>query len=257
MEEFSRFKDIIKTLRGPNGCQWDKEQDFDSIKPYLLEETYEVIEAIMDRNYNELKEELGDLLCQVVFLSQLADEENHFELKDVVKGISEKMINRHPHVFGDLDTKDTQQILKNWEKIKSEEKKERKSKLDGIPKTLPALARAFKTQEKAARVGFDWPDIKGPIEKLEEEVNEFKMACENNDKKEILEEEMGDILFSMVNITRFLSIDPESALQRSISKFITRFQFIEAELKKDDKKIEESTLEEMDTLWQKAKDKER
>lgn len=253
MEEFSQFKEIIKTLRGPNGCQWDKEQNFDSIKPYLLEETYEVIEAIMDKDYDELKEELGDLLCQVVFLSQLADEENRFNLEDVVKGISDKMVKRHPHVFGDLNIQDTDVILKNWEKIKSEEKKERKSKLDGIPKTLPALARAYKTQEKAARVGFDWPDIEGPIEKLEEEVNEFKEAYHNKMNKNELTDEMGDILFSIVNISRFLSIDPESALQGTISKFISRFQYIENELKKNKNNFEDTSIEEMEALWQEAK----
>ncbi|MDH4128721.1 MAG: nucleoside triphosphate pyrophosphohydrolase, partial [Spirochaetota bacterium] len=254
MNEFEKLIDIIKTLRGPNGCQWDKEQDINSVKSYLLEETYEVLESIINKNFDDLKEELGDLLCQIVFLSQLANEENQFSIQNVISDINDKLINRHPHVFGDLKTKDTKLILKNWEKIKSEEskKKDRKSIMDGVPKTLPSLTKAYKIQEKASRVGFDWNEAMAAIIKVEEEISELKEAIsakEDTNKKQFIEEELGDLLFSIVNVSRLLSIDPEFTLHKSINKFINRFQFMEKEIKQNKLSFCDLTINTMDEFW--------
>lgn len=255
MNELTELVEIIQTLRGPDGCQWDKQQTLDTIKPYLLEETYEVLESIVDRDFENLKEELGDLLCQIVFLSQLAYEENQFFITEVIQGINNKLIHRHPHVFGSLKTNDVNIILKNWEKIKEKEsnKKKRQSVMDGVPKTLPSLIRAYKIQEKASRVGFDWKEISGTIKKVEEEIQELKETIDN--KKSIaIEKELGDLLFSIVNVARFLSIDPEFALHKAINKFLSRFQFIEKHLKKQRSTFDQSNMKELDLLWEKAKE---
>ncbi len=252
MEGFKELVNIISTLRGPEGCQWDKDQTLDSIKPYLLEETYEVLESITNQDFKELKEELGDMLCQVVFIAQLAHEEDHFTMSDVLKGISEKLVRRHPHVFGDLKTTDTKVILKNWELIKSKEKKDRESLLDGIPKILPGLAKAYKTQDKVSRVGFDWDNVTGAFEKVEEELDELKDAVQIKGNKEI-EEELGDLLFSVVNVARFLSVEPEFALHKAIDKFSSRFRYMEKRLKSQGLSIEESSSEEMNHLWDESK----
>ncbi len=253
MEGFKELVDIISTLRGPDGCQWDKDQTLDSIKPYLLEETYEVLESITNQDFKELKEELGDMLCQVVFIAQLAHEDQHFNMSDVLKEISEKLIRRHPHVFGDLKTKDTKVILKNWEKIKSKEKVNRESLLDGIPKTLPGLAKAYKVQDKASRVGFDWNNVSGAIDKVEEELGELKDAIQQVKAKNAVEEELGDLLFSVVNAARFLSVEPEFALHKAVDKFSSRFRYMEKHLKTKGLSLEQSSLEEMNRLWDDSK----
>ncbi|GMT49312.1 MAG: hypothetical protein IEMM0008_0851 [bacterium] len=253
MEGFKELIDIISTLRGPDGCQWDKDQTLDSVKPYLLEETYEVLESITNQDFEELKEELGDMLCQVVFIAQLADEDQHFTMFDVLKGISEKLIRRHPHVFGDVKTKDTKVILKNWELIKSKEKKDRESLLDGIPKILPGLAKAYKTQDKASRAGFDWDNVTGAFEKVEEELGELKDAVQQIKENREIEEELGDLLFSVVNVARFLSVEPEFALHKAIDKFSSRFRYMEKRLKSQGLSIEKSSSEEMNRLWDESK----
>ncbi|MDH5681935.1 MAG: nucleoside triphosphate pyrophosphohydrolase [Spirochaetota bacterium] len=255
MKQFNELVDVIKKLRAPDGCQWDKEQSLDSIKPYLLEECHEVLESIVDKNYKDLQEELGDLLCQIVFLSQIASEDEQFTIDQVIDGITQKLIRRHPHVFGEVKTNDTQEILKNWEKIKRDEKKHRESVLDGIPKTLPALTKAFKVQDKASRVGFDWKDVRGPIAKVEEELGEFIEVLKLKDDRDQdkLNDEFGDLLFSLVNTARHLSIDPEFALQKSINKFFSRFRYVEKRLSLEEKSPDELSLEELDKLWDEAK----
>ncbi len=254
MIEFDKLVEIIKTLRGPNGCQWDKEQDFDTIKTYLLEETYEVIDSIIHKNFKELKEELGDVMCQVVFLSELASEDNVFSINQVLDGINNKLITRHPHVFGDLKTTDTKTILKNWEALKKQEKKDRKSVLDGIPKILPALAKAVKVQEKVSRVGFDWDDAQSSFEKVLEEINELKEVLHKN--KQDVEEELGDLLFSLVNVSRLMKIDPEFALQKSIDKFTTRFQKMEQMISSQGESIDHCSLEKLNSYWELVKTQE-
>lgn len=248
MKEFQRLLDIMKKLRAPGGCPWDREQTIESLKPYLLEETYETLEA-MDIGGDSLKGELGDLLLQVVFQSLIMEEEGHFDIEDVSKGIADKLVRRHPHIFGDLDVKDSEEVLINWEKIKKEEKehKHRKSILDGIPKTFPPLSRALKLQTKAARVGFDWKEVDGALVKMEEEIEEMREAFANEDMIN-LKEEMGDVIFSMVNVARLAGIDVNDALSQTNNKFEERFRYIE-----DNCDIEESDLETMEELWNKAK----
>jgi len=248
MKEFQRLLDIMKKLRAPGGCPWDREQTIESLKPYLLEETYETLEA-MDIGGDSLKGELGDLLLQVVFQSLIMEEEGHFDIEDVSKGIADKLVRRHPHIFGDVDVKDSEEVLINWEKIKREEKehKHRKSILDGIPKTFPPLSRALKLQTKAARVGFDWKEVDGALVKMEEEIEEMREAFANEDMIN-LKEEMGDVIFSMVNVARLAGIDVNDALSQTNNKFEERFRYIE-----DNCDIEESDLETMEDLWNKAK----
>ncbi len=255
-------------LRSPAGCPWDKEQDFNSLKPMLVEETYEVLEAIDNRDFEGLSEELGDLLLHIVFNAQLAREAGHFDVNTVLDGIAEKLIRRHPHVFGNEQAGTAEEVLKNWEAIKAQEKAlklknrtpEQRSLLEGIPTKLPALHEAHQIASRAARVGFDWPDVEGIFEKLQEEVIELKevIAEGNGDndqdlKTARLEDELGDVMFVIVNIARYLRIDSESALKRANRKFKKRFQFMEAELAGQGKALEATTLQEMEALWQKAK----
>lgn len=251
--ELEKLSSIVAKLRSKDGCPWDKKQNFKSIREPVLEESYEVIEAIDLKDYKKLKEELGDLLIQIVFLSQLAKEKKYFELSDVIKTACDKLIRRHPHIFSNLKVRGAKEVLKNWEKIK---KSENNSKyiLDSIPNNLPALIKAKKVQSKVARFGFDWKDVKGPLEKLTEEVKEFEKAVESNKKLKI-EEELGDILFTIVNIGRFYNINPESALNRTIAKFIKRFKYIEDRIKKEGKSILNTSLEELDNYWEESKRK--
>ncbi len=258
IKEFEEFVNIVKRLR--NECPWDKEQTHESIRHLILEETYEVIEAIDEQNYEELKKELGDLLLHVVFNAVIAEGNEKFDLKDVLNAINEKLITRHPHVFGDVKVSGTKEVLKNWEHIKMSEG--RKSLLDGIPKELPALTRAFRIQEKSSKVGFDWETGEDTFKKIEEEIQEFKDAAEKKKSAagkldsahlDELEIELGDILFSIVNYARFLNINPENALRKTISKYIKRFKYIEETLEKRGKKITESNLEEMDGIWNESK----
>ncbi|MBL7074124.1 nucleoside triphosphate pyrophosphohydrolase [candidate division KSB1 bacterium] len=248
--EFDRLLKIMKKLRSERGCPWDREQTHRSLRPYLLEEVYEVLESIDNERYDELKEELGDLLLHIVFHARIAEETGRFTIKDVLYLINEKLIRRHPHVFGTAKAKDAAQVINQWERIKQAEKE--KSVLNGVPRELSSLIRAHRVQEKAAGVGFEWDDIKGVIEKLDEELAEFKAAYREKDQAK-LEEEFGDLLFSLVNLSRFLGLSAEDSLRMTIDKFIRRFKRIEVELKKSGKDIRRATLGEMDEIWNRIK----
>ena len=244
---FEDLKEIMKQLR--QKCPWDRKQTHESLKKYLIEETYEVIDAIDRKDWEALKEELGDLLLQPVFHARLAEEEGRFNIDDVVDHLCKKLIERHPHVFGDQEAKTAEEVLKNWEKRKLER---RSSVLEGVPKHLPALMRAEKLQKKAAKVGFDWRNIEDVKKKVKEEWQEFWQALESGNKEEI-EHEFGDLLFALVNLARFLKIDPEEALQKANERFIKRFSHVERRVKESGKPWEEFSLEELDRFWEEAK----
>ena len=250
------LKEIAARLRAEDGCPWDREQTHASLKSCLIEETYEVYEAIEKNDINDLREELGDLLYQVYAHAQMAEERGEFSVDDVAADINEKLIRRHPHVFGNDSADTSEAVLKRWEEIKKEEKSHRTSILDGIPSHLPALMLAHKTQKKASRVGFDWGDISGAISKLDEEIVEFKHSLEGTNQSHITEE-AGDILFSIVNVLRFAGVDPEEALRGTVEKFSRRFRYIEQKASENAKDISNMTLEEMDNLWNEAKREER
>lgn len=249
---------VMAALRGEKGCPWDKQQTHRSLRQYLLEECYEVLEAIEENDMHKLCEELGDLLLQIVFHAHLANERGDFSLNDVVAKITEKMIRRHPHVFGDLSVRDSEEVLLNWQRIKQRERgdEEKQSILDGIPRHLPALLRAQKIQARAARVGFDWETIEGAWEKVEEELAELKQAYRGEDAG-ALEEEIGDLLFAIVNIARFLGVEPELALTRTNDKFVSRFRYIEETAREAGRELQDMTLVEMDGLWEEAKNNGR
>lgn len=247
--EIERLMEIMDRLLGPQGCPWDREQTHESLIRYLIEESYEVIDAIQAGEMNKLQEELGDLLLQVVFHAALAEREGFFNLEDVIKTVSSKMIDRHPHVFSSMKLGTSDDVMEHWETFKR--RNEKKTVLEGIPKMLPALMRAEKLQEKAARVGFDWPQVDGAIEKFKEEVEEFKMAP--NSEQQV--EEMGDILFSLVNIGRMKKIEMEQTLQAANDKFTRRFNYIEERIAANGKTFEEMELREMDVFWDEAKAK--
>lgn len=277
-------------LRAPGGCPWDREQTFDSIKPYTLEETYEVLEAIDNRDWDELTGELGDLLLQVLFYSEMAQEAGHFSIDDVLDRLSNKLVNRHPHVFGDVEANTSAQVLRNWEAIKAQEKKQRleagggksakkeehkDSILAGVSSGIPSLLEAHKISSKVAHVGFDWPKIEDLFDKLHEEIDELKQevakypapgprpvgrgmagAKGENVPEELrhrMEDELGDMLFTVVNIARYLSLDSDSALKKTNRKFKQRFQWMESQLRAQGKQLESTSLEEMEALWQQAK----
>lgn len=252
--------EIMARLRGPNGCPWDREQSHLSLRPNLVEETYEVLEAIDNLDMPLLQEELGDLLLQIVFHAQLASEAGFFDIDEVIKGINAKLIRRHPHIFGETKVDGVAGVLEKWEQIKQQEKKsERNSALDGVPKDLPALQRADKYQRKAAKVGFDWDQVEGPLAKVKEEIAELEEVLHTKLSEEVaveaerLEDEFGDILFSMVNLSRFLKVDAELALRRSTDKFNQRFRQMEQLAKASGQQLSKLTLEEMDELWEKVK----
>jgi MazG family protein len=284
-EKFERAVSIMARLRAPGGCPWDREQTFDSIKPFTLEETYEVIEAIDNRDWNELPGELGDLLLQVLFYSEMAKEDGRFSIDDVLDRLSNKLVSRHPHVFGDVKADTPQEVLRNWEALKAEEKKKngdagaaesgKDSVLSGISSAMPALMAAHKISSRAANVGFDWPNIEQLFDKLTEETKELKhevakypapgpsphnkgIAGSSGQKlpeelRQRLEDEVGDLFFVMVNIARYLSLDPESALRSTNKKFKQRFQYVEQALKDKGSNIHDASLGEMESLWQQAK----
>jgi len=263
-EKFERLVEIMATLRGPNGCPWDKQQDFNSLKPMLVEEVYEVLEAVENGDFDGISEELGDLLLHVVFHAYLGKEAGQFDINTVIDKICEKLVRRHPHVFGTESASTADEVIKNWEAIKAQEKAqklkdrtpEQRSLLEGIPSKLPAIHEAHQISSRAARVGFDWPDIEGIFDKLQEEVRELKEVISTGDderRRERLEDEIGDMLFVIVNIARYLKIDSESALKRANRKFKSRFQYMESELATQGKSLEQTSLEEMEALWQKAK----
>jgi MazG family protein len=251
-EGFTRLIEIMAKLRAPDGCPWDREQTFDSIKPYLLEETYEVLQAIDDRDWPELAEELGDLLLQVVFFSQMAAEAGHFNVTDAIEAINSKLIRRHPHVFGDGDAKTPAEVLKKWDEIKATEKVRPKGLLATIPRALPALVEGEHISRKAAGAGFDWPNVEQVFDKMREELAELDEARKSGSQEDV-EGEIGDVLFVMINVARFLKVDPEQALRRTNAKFRRRFAHVEDGLGKP---LKEATLEEMEALWQAAKQQE-
>ncbi len=292
-EKFERAVGIMARLRAPGGCPWDREQTFDSIKPYTLEETYEVLEAIDHRDWDELTGELGDLLLQVLFYAEMAKEENRFGIDDVLDRLSNKLVDRHPHVFGDVKAETSSDVLRNWEALKAEEKKKRlaagggkaakpedgsKSILAGVSSAVPSLLESFKLSSRAAHVGFDWPNVEGLFEKLEEETGELRReiaklpapgprpqnrgvagsrgAVIPEELRLRLEDEVGDMLFVLVNVARYLSLDPESALRKTNRKFRRRFQWLEEELRRAGRSPQQASLDEMESLWQRSKQQE-
>jgi MazG family protein len=273
-ELFERVVAFMARLRGPGGCPWDREQTFDSIKPYTLEETYEVFEAIDKRDWNELPGELGDLLLQVLFYSQIGSEDGTFSIDDVLQALAEKLIGRHPHVFGDVKAENSAQVLKNWDAIKVQEKKaksestEPTSILAGVSSAMPSFLEAGKISSRAAKVGFDWPNAEAVLDKVQEEVTELRAELtlaskEKDNGKKLsdksrapLEEELGDLLFALVNLARHLSIDPESSLKQANRKFRRRFAQVEFQLRKDGKALEETSLDVLEQAWQAVKKNE-
>jgi nucleoside triphosphate diphosphatase len=292
-ERFERAVAIMGRLRAPGGCPWDREQTFDSIKPYTLEETYEVLEAIDNRDWPELAGELGDLLLQVLFYAEMAQEQSSFSIDDVLDRLSTKLINRHPHVFGDVKADTSDEVKRNWEAIKVEEKKkrqtageagsaatnEKQSILAGVSSAMPSLLEAHKLSSRAAQAGFDWPDIDGLFDKLHEESDELREQLKEfpapgprpqgrgmagsgrtavpEQLQARLEEEVGDLFFVLVNIARYLSIDPESALRKTNRKFKRRFQWMEDRLRDSGRSAEQASMEELESLWQRAKAQEK
>jgi len=250
-EKFIKLLEIVEKLRGADGCPWDREQTNETLIPYLLEETYEVIESIDSKDWATLNEELGDVLLHIVLQSQIAREDKKFNIIDSIDNINQKLIRRHPHVFGDNQAKTPFESKQNWESIKHVEKN-RKSRLDGVPESLPALARAYRLAQKASYAGFDFKNIDDVWKKFYEEIDELKEAfkLKNHDN---IKEEIGDVLFSLVNLSRFLDLSAEDILRKTNKKFINRFQFIEKELASNGGKIEESNLQEMEEIWGKSK----
>jgi tetrapyrrole methylase family protein/MazG family protein len=252
MDNFRKLLDIMASLRAEGGCPWDREQTRETLKPFLVEESYEVLEAIDEGDPQKIKEELGDLLFQIVFHSQLGKERGEFDMDDVINRISEKMISRHPHVFGDAQCANSEEVRTQWDERKREEGKLSESVLEGVPNALPSLLRAHRLQSRASRVGFDWDSMEGALDKVDEELGEFRAALEKKDQAEI-EDELGDIFFALVNVSRFAKVSPEDALRKTISKFISRFRFIEMKAAEAGRKLTDMTLEEMDALWEEAK----
>jgi len=254
---FARLVDIMARLRSPEGCPWDREQTFDTIKPYLLEETYEVMDSIDARDWDGLADELGDLLLQVVFFSQMAKEAGHFDIASPIEAINSKLVRRHPHVFGDGDAKTSDEVLRKWDEIKATEKATKakpKGLLAGVPRSLPALMEARQIAGRAAGAGFDWNNVEEVLEKLKEELAELAEARKAG-SPEALQDEIGDLLFVIVNIARFLKVDPEQALRGTNSKFRRRFGHVERGLEAQGKSPRDATVEEMEALWQDAKHK--
>jgi len=257
MEEKYSYQDllnIMERLRGKDGCTWDREQTYESLIPNFLEETYEVIDAIEKKDINGIQEELGDVLLQVIFHSQIAKETGHFTIDDVINGIATKLVYRHPHIFSKEKADTSEEVMHNWEQLKKKEKNitTQTEVLERVPVVLPALIRAYKVQKKAADVGFDWDEYQPIKDKIYEELEEFEQEI-NGNNKEKLEEELGDILFSVVNLGRFFKTNPEFALTKSVKKFINRFRYVEETALKQGFKLENMTLEEMDKLWEGAK----
>lgn len=255
-DQFNQVMSIMRRLRAPGGCPWDAEQSHESLKRYLLEESYEVLEAIDSGSDELLKEELGDLLLQPVFHAAIAEERGAFTIEDVLASLSDKLIRRHPHVFGDQVITDSEAQVANWEKIKKAEKgEERRSALSGIPPHLPALMKAQKITEKASRVGFDWEHVDQVMAKVLEELHEFEEAMEQG-RQDRMEAELGDLLFAIVNLGRFLALDTEEALRKTIARFQNRFSYIEERLHANERHLQDASLDEMEALWVEAKSRE-
>jgi len=252
-----RLVDLMARLRGPDGCPWDRKQTLRSLRPFILEEAYELVDAIDTSRTESIREELGDLLLEVLFVSQICSEQSHFTIRDVMRELEEKLVRRHPHVFRSKKARDSEEALARWEEIKDAEKAasgDDKSPFHNVPRALPALARANKLSSRAAREGFDWRSADGVIEKLHEELGELDEARAANDPAAI-EEELGDLLFAVANLARHLKTDPEIALQSANRKFIARFEFVRKQLEERGRSFEESNMEEMEALWQQAKGK--
>ncbi|HOJ49645.1 MAG TPA: nucleoside triphosphate pyrophosphohydrolase [Spirochaetota bacterium] len=252
MKEFDKLVNIVKTLRGENGCEWDKKQTLESMKRYILEEIYELIESINKNDINEIKEEIGDILMHMVFLSRIAEENGWFDIKDALNTINNKLIYRHPHVFGDKKVDSVEDILKNWEELKKQQKKEREYILDGIPNAMPPLRRSIKIQEKISRLGIDFKDIYSIINKIDEELNEVKESFKQGNKDSI-KGEIGDLFFVLTRLALYLEIDPEDAIEKTNIKVIKRFKYIEDKLKKENKDITEAGFEELNKIWEESK----
>ena len=245
---FIRLVEIMDRLR--EECPWDKKQTIDSLRYLTIEEMYELSDAILDKNMDEIKKELGDLMLHIVFYSRIASEKKHFDITDVLNSISDKLIHRHPHIYGDVVANDVKQVKENWEKLKLKEGK--KSVLEGVPKSLPAIVKAYRIQEKVRGIGFDWQNKNQVWDKVQEEIKEFQSEEKKNDSEK-MEEEFGDILFSLVNYSRFVNVNPEDALEKTNKKFIRRFQLLEKMIKKDEKVFSDLSFEEMNNYWDKAK----
>lgn len=248
LKAFSRLLDIMDDLR--DQCPWDKKQTFESLRHLTIEETYELGDAILKNDLLEIKKELGDLLLHIIFYAKLGSEENAFDIADVANEICEKLIHRHPHIYASISVEDEHEVKKNWEEMKLKEGK--KSVLEGVPNTLPALVKSQRVQEKAAGVGFDWDNKKEVWDKFKEELKELDQALDSK-KEDAIEDEFGDVLFSLINYARFIKVNPESALERTNKKFIKRFQYIESKAKKSNRSIQNLTLVEMESYWKQAK----
>ena len=247
---FKELLEIMDELRAK--CPWDKKQTIESLRYLTIEETYELSEAIIEKDYDEIKKELGDLMLHIVFYTKIGSEASKFTMGDVFKSINEKLVTRHPHIFGDVKVNNDKDVADNWEKIKIE-KEGRKSVLEGVPKSLPPLIKAYRMQEKAAGVGFDWEEPHQVYDKVLEEMGELQDEIKSGESQEKIENEFGDLLFSLVNYARFINVNPEDALEKTNRKFLNRFQYLESESKKSGKKLSEMTLAEMDIYWEKAK----
>lgn len=248
LESFDKLLSIMDELR--EKCPWDKKQTFQTLRHLTIEETYELADAIIENDSQEIKKEVGDLLLHIVFYAKIGSETSNFDMKDIVDSLNEKLIRRHPHIYSDAVADDAKQVSENWEQIKLKEG--RKSTLEGVPKTLPALVKAYRIQDKARGIGFDWDNIEQVWEKVEEEIEEMKFEIKTGNKDKI-EQEFGDTLFALINYSRFIDVNPETALERTNKKFIRRFQFIEQEVLKQNKDMREMTLEELDKIWDEAK----
>ena len=248
LKAFEQLLDIMDELR--EKCPWDRKQTFETLRHLTIEETYELGDAILENDLEEVKKELGDLLLHIVFYSKIGSEKKAFDIADVANEISKKLIHRHPHIYGEIDVEDADQVVKNWEAIKLKEGK--KSVLEGVPKSLPALVKAYRIQDKVSGVGFDWDKKEPVLEKVKEELDELKTEIDSGDSNK-MEAEFGDVMFSLVNYARFLKLNPENALERTNKKFIKRFNYIEEKAEKSQRKVSELSIEEMEVLWQEAK----
>jgi XTP/dITP diphosphohydrolase len=248
---FERIVQIMDELR--EQCPWDKKQTWESLRPLTIEETYELSDAIINKDFNEIKKELGDVFLHILFYSRLASEEGKFDINDVVRALAEKLIHRHPHIYGNVEAHTEEQVKENWEKIKQKERTQKKGVLSGVPQSLPSLIKSYRIQEKAAAVGFDWPEKNQVIDKVKEELEEFLRAVQQNASDEHIEEEFGDVLFSLINLARFLKVNPDTALEKVNQKFTKRFNYIEKQLMAQNKTFEDVSLDEMERYWIEAK----
>ncbi|GIV26230.1 MAG: nucleoside triphosphate pyrophosphohydrolase [Bacteroidia bacterium] len=253
-DAFERIIQIMDELR--EQCPWDKKQNWDTLRTLTIEEVYELSDAIQQRNFDEIKKELGDVFLHILFYSRLASEEKQFDINDVVKTLADKLIRRHPHIYGEVKVNNEEEVKQNWEKLKQNERKEEKGVLSGVPLSLPSIIKAYRMQEKAAAVGFDWDNTEDVVEKVKEELEEFLDEVKENKDVKKLEDEFGDVIFSLINVARFLKINPDNALEKANQKFLRRFNHIEKRLKEQNKQFSDVNLEEMGKYWDEAKEME-